>query len=644
MYREQLCRYLLRIGILIPMATGLDAVAQPSRMAEIGPLTQPAEVAVGTPVATDGIPPVSTPLVLRQGAVPTGLGGFYDYQSNGGSPTQLYIPTTNWDAIYTTYLDGVDGTNLNTVASGRRAGYAFSGDGGKTWAFTKSIDDIRLGFPALQVDSKGSPYIGVHGIYGGGERSFIYSAPHAAAVTGFISVGEMPILSSSGRTNGVGWPSFVLTGDDREAVMVASYYNNPATTDAPAPMHVGVLDLTNGTTSNTWKTLGDSTLTTTSGGRTVVARSREGKIGVAYYRHSLDTLDAATGIYFSESTDNGRTWSTPSLILSTNTVSGVLDINGDPDTLRAGGNLDLTYNGNEPQIVFTGNLNNVLQYANVLYWSPPTGLKLIALSHQVPGLGAYAIPLEKRQANMGSIAYPTICVGEDGRHIVVAFSAVSQTLNDTRDSIDATVSEQGFHYYRLWAVGSADGGKSWGKPFIVQDFAGQASDSASIEFPSANQLGRMVEDGFELPVVFQARRYPGMYAFTGSGAGATEAGPITETYQYFQRFTVAPAMFQTTSGIDGRELPNPAAAELKIYPSNASMNAMVEYTLPGSGRTSLRVFNTLGVEVMHPVRDGIETAGSYRRQIDLEGLPAGAYHVVLTQNGSSVSRPLTIVR
>src|SRR5687768_10017212 len=62
----------------------------------------PAPLVQGAP--TSSSPVAAAPLSLRGGAVPTGLTGFYDYQSNGGSPGYLFIRSGSWDNIYTTFM------------------------------------------------------------------------------------------------------------------------------------------------------------------------------------------------------------------------------------------------------------------------------------------------------------------------------------------------------------------------------------------------------------------------------------------------------------------------------------------------------------------------------------------------------------
>lgn len=636
-------RFLLPIALLATTTGVAPLLAQqPERLVSPVTVARPRTDAALTPT------PKSSPALLRvvgrqldigSDANATGLTGYYDYQSNGGSPGYLAryrSPENSGDIYVTTFMNAQDANGVDALNASRRVGYAYSFDGGLTWGRTTSIFDLRLGFPYVQVSNAGIPYIAAHGNLGDGDRAFMFASGEIRGVDDYYPLAELPLRTASGRDGGVAWPSFVLS--DARAVVIGSYSND---IDQPeAPLQVATVNIGDGSSEPTWRNLADSMLSNTSGGRALVARSTSGRIGAAWFKHQLDSNDATWGVYYAESTDGGTTWSSAVAVLSGESIIGDLSINGNADTLSAGSNIDLAFRGEEPQIVFTGNLNNLLQFANVLYWSPSTGLKMVALSHSEQGLGAYSIPLEKRQQNMGSIAYPTISVGDDGRHVVVAFSAVSQTIDAGGNMVDNAVSEDGFQYYRIWGVGSADGGRTWGRPFVIQDFAEKATDSASIEYPSALELSKVTAGTLELPIVYQVKRYPGMYAYTGSGDNATDRGPITEASQFFQRFIVTPSMFRSTAAAD----PETAASTgVSLHPNRASTVSALELQLERASGIDVRIVDALGREVAHPVVDETLNAGRHRIQLDVAGLPAGRYLCVVRHGRGVTTRVLEVV-
>ena len=60
------------------------------------------------------------------------------------------------------------------------------------------------------------------------------------------------------------------------------------------------------------------------------------------------------------------------------------------------------------------------------------------------------------------------------------------------------------------------------------------------------------------------------------------------------------------------------------YPNPFNPSTSIEYTLPHSGYTTLRVYNILGEEVAR-LADGGHAAGSFKANWDATGLPSGVY-------------------
>ncbi|HVK37331.1 MAG TPA: T9SS type A sorting domain-containing protein [Candidatus Kapabacteria bacterium] len=575
----------------------------------------------------------AAPLSLRGGAVATGLRGFYDYQSNGGAPEYVAIRPGSWSTIYTTFMNSTSGADADAISASRRVGYAYSTDDGATWVSNLAISDLRLGYPDIEVSAEPVPYIAAHGDFGAGNQIAVFANPAPSQPTGFLPIAELPITTANGLADrGVIWPSFELDQAETRGVLAAAYFSDA---DHPAnPLQVASVDLVAGTAPQRWSAIQDSLHSTASGGRYVLAKSASGRLGVAWF-HSLATTevpDPEFGIYFSESTDGGVTWSAPEGAL----VGEVL-INGDVDTLSAGANIDGAYVGEDLHLTFTGNMNSLLRYGNILHWSRATGVSIIAMTNQVPGLGAFSLATNLRQSNMGTVSYPTMAVGDDGQHVVVAFSAVDQRPSDVEGEYVSVAGEFGFLYYRLWAVGSSDGGRTWGTPFIVQDHSGAGTDSASIEYPSAATAARMVGNDFELNVVFQGRRNPGQYA---SVSTTQDAGPVEEVQQYFQRFMVTPAMFQSTSSAP-LEIARASGLTINtVAPNPAQDRLSVAFSVARSGEVRARVIDNLG-RIARSIASHRE-AGLHTQTFDVSGLAAGAYRVVIEENGTIVSAPVVV--
>ncbi|MDB5034902.1 MAG: hypothetical protein JWQ98_2143 [Chlorobi bacterium] len=81
----------------------------------------------------------------------------------------------------------------------------------------------------------------------------------------------------------------------------------------------------------------------------------------------------------------------------------------------------------------------------------------------------------------------------------------------------------------------------------------------------------------------------------------------------------------------------------RSYPNPVSGILTIEYRLQAAGDVSLRLYNTAGARIM-AFDGGSEKPGVYSRGIDMSALPAGGYRLTLTQNGITVSQPVTVVR
>ncbi len=642
------------------------AIAQQSSRtaAPARPETAP-ETSVHTPATgTAASSAMPAPLTLRNGAKPTGLGGFYDYQSNGVVRGRIIMQSGDPQKIHTVYMLGTDGTDSATVNSSRRVGYAYSNDGGATWQSTTQIDPgFRLGYPYLDVTSGGVPYIATHGDPDGqGTRTMIYTGQaNSTSFTRSATYPRLSILGSSGDEGaGVIWPAFVINPTDQSKQIVAATLSprtpTPPQEIQPEPVHVNVAALG---TKGDWNVIGETEITTSSGGRNILAAAPSGKLGMAYYHFDDDASRA--GIYLTESSNGGETWSAPTLAMGAAApVPGSQE-----DTLEAGATFDFVYNGETPVIAANAYLNTAGErlFINqgVYLWTPATGTKRIAAADSTRGLGiisTFARDVDglrvqpKVQPNMPFISYPSISVADDGRHIVVAFQAAAQYAFDEELGESMTVaSEDQFYYFRLWAVGSADAGESWNEPRVIQDFAGDGSDSASIEYPTASAWGRMVGGSFEHSMVYQARRFPGMYAFVQQDINSEEEGdqpadrgPINETFQYFQRTMLDPTFFGEPASVDNGASATGALSIARSYPNPTSSAVTVDYELPASGAVSVRIYNALGAEVLAPIVNQMQYRGGYTRSFDVSSIPAGQYRVVVEQNGRAASQGLTVVR
>jgi hypothetical protein len=414
---------------------------------------------------------------------------------------------------------------------------------------------------------------------------------------------------------------------------------NPAgTRDA---IQTGILDA-NGTFGG-WKDLRPGVIARNSGGWEVLARSAGGKIGLAYPNADTTGGRASYGIVFTESADSGHTWSAPELVFQPTILSSQLAPNP-PDTLEFGTSLDLKYLGEEPHIAFEATVDFLYRTEQILHWSRSGGVSEVVMADTMHGIGASTLTNANSQPNMSPISYPCLGFSDDGSKVFVLFSAISQTgTSMLADDFSGT----SFNYYQVWAVGSSDGGSTWGSPNLMNGpsaiQSGEAFDSASFEYPVLAPSNHIAGGVTTLQMVFQVRRHPGMYAFTINGTNPSTPGPINQTWLMYQATQFTPAMF--LSGV-----PEPADLDpltplmMSAYPNPASASSMVQFDLVQPANVTLQVVDVMG-RIVTTLHRGIVSAGMHSYNTDLSILPSGTYFAELrSAGGARLARAIPIAK
>ena len=360
------------------------------------------------------------PLNLGNGAVPTGLQGWYDYQSNGQSPTWIRVNPDNTNEIHTVYMLSTDGSVFDQVGPTRRIGYANSTDGGQTWSPTLDISGIslRLGFPYLQLADIGlgfGPLIASHGDPdGAGVRTMFYAGTGDGSLSQLFTM-ERP--TAGGRTGDAGagsiWPAFASHGDNEKVQEVISSLSF-RTGESAAPLQIATADFDDGTVPP-WRDFNvDSIAVATSGGRYIMDRAPSGKIGIVFHQFLNFGDVTLNAIRLSESTDNGASWSEPAIIFTDEDYFDE-NLNGDVDTLAPQSDIDFAYMGEDPHVVFGGTVNNLFRFQSIYHWSGSTGTVVPVATTDLDSLrGITQHPqLLFQPGGIMGLSYPTIAVGDD---------------------------------------------------------------------------------------------------------------------------------------------------------------------------------------------------------------------------------------
>ncbi len=81
-----------------------------------------------------------------------------------------------------------------------------------------------------------------------------------------------------------------------------------------------------------------------------------------------------------------------------------------------------------------------------------------------------------------------------------------------------------------------------------------------------------------------------------------------------------------------------------VYPNPFNPSAHVEYTLNKAGRTSLKVYNILGQQVMTLVNNKYQPANTYKVSFNMSDYPSGTYFLVLQQDGKQMVRKMLLLK
>jgi hypothetical protein len=522
---------------------------------------------------------------------PTTLSGFYDYQSNGGSVQHIRVNPANGN-IHVTYMLATDST-AGGLNNSRRTGYAFSTNNGTTWNnFTNvQVPARRSGFPTIDLlrgTNAGLPAIANHNDPGGGIRTLVYvDSPEGSGA--FSELNSPPLIQ--GGTDEPIWP--YVAGASDGSIIISASRNTAATAH-----YTRTADFT------TWSAYAQITEVTQSGGRYPVQANGTGRVGRLYNTCNPPSLTTG-GNWWTESTNNGQTWSTPTNRYGFR-VAGV-------DTFLAYVHSDFVYNGNDPLFVFS-ETHNTLDVDQISFWSQATGFK-VAVPHDTVRY-RYANQANPQRFHNLRTNFPSI--GLSGSTIVITYQAFQPDTD-----------RLGWSYSDLWYVASSNGGNTWGSPQRISN-----TPLVDERYPSVSKWNAPGQ----FNIVWSQKTKSGLFAFPGS----TQA-PGADTVRTSQMFfRVNPIVFGGTAVDDGNAL----ASSFKLkqnYPNPFNPATKIDYTVGKTGPVSMKVYNTLGEEVF-TLFNGSLDAGSYQLTFDGADLPSGVYIYKLTSGSYSESKKMILMR
>lgn len=520
----------------------------------------------------------------------TTLSGFYDYQSNGGAIQHIRVNPANGN-IHATYMLADDSTT--GLSNARRTAYAFSSNGGAAWNNFANVrvPSRRSGFPTLDLlrgANAGLPAIANHSVVGTPVLSTIFvDSPEGAGA--FSEINPPPLVEASGASEPI-WP--YIAGTSNGSVVMAASRNAEGTA-----WRTRTADL------SSWSAFAQVTEVTQSGGRYSTQANGTGRVGIVYNTCNPPSLTTG-GNWWTESTDNGVTWSTPINRYGFR-VSGV-------DTFLAYVHADLVYDGNNSLFAFS-ETHNTLDVDQISFWSQATGFR-VAVAHDTTRY-TYRNQANPQRFHNLRANFPSI--GLSGSTIVIAYQAFQPDTD-----------RLGWSYSDLWYVASSNGGNTWGSPQRITN-----TPLVDERYPSVSKWNATGQ----FNMVWGQKSKSGLYAFPGS----TQA-PGADTTRSSQVFLRLSPIVVTSVEEDRGGVANSFRLS-QNYPNPFNPSTRIGYSVANAGPVTLKVYNTLGQEVATLVNETL-SAGEYDVTFDGSRLPSGVYMYEIRTGGHSASKKMMLVK
>lgn len=503
----------------------------------------------------------------------TTLTGFYDYQSNGGAVEQIRVNPANGN-IHVTYMLADDSTAAG-LNNARRVAYAFSTDGGSSWNNFNNIrvPNARAGFPSIDLGR--GPYDGAAILASHDNASL--SKIYVDFPEGGGAFTEIPSPTPLGTGDEPIWP-FVAGASDGSVVMTAS------TSTAATVHYAHTVDFV----SWSWTQMVGPNQ---SGGRYPTISNGTGRVGIL-----ANTSNGASGNWWTESTDNGSTWSTPADIFGIRITP--------TDTLNSYVHCDFVYDGDTPLYVFD-EASTINDTVDIVFWSQATGFR-VAVPYDATKYFFDPINQRFHALNLG---WPSI--GLSGNTIVVAFQAFQK-------DVDSTATHR-YQYSDVWFTQSNDGGMTWTPSENLTNTA-----LLDERYPSISKWNAPGEAN----IVWTSKNKSGLYAFPGL------ADTVRATQVFYKKVLtgVKPTGEITTGFKLNQNYPNPFNPATKI-----------DYSIQKSGLVTIKVFDVLGKEVTTLLNEVLQP-GTYQTTFDGQKFASGIYYYRMTASGYTNTRKMMLLK
>lgn len=631
------------------------------------PSDNAAFISNGQPSSSVPFDPISS-LVSIPGGYDLGLLTKWHLASNGGPLHNIQIDPSNPQKIHACIMAALNTTPAQTTTDSfypnRRVFYFYSGDGGQTWTAPKPLSSLRTGYPSMILIKRNEDYIPVIAAH----RNFAEVGTDIATAlyieTGAPGAGVFKeVITSretySGIASDILWPAIAVSKDGTKILTIASV--SAPTNSLLTYMQFGVFTLNSEKTDATWSGWiagpgPDEQSSITTGGFYAIRVAASGKVGVVWKNYDVNTPDL--GLYISETTDNGATWSSPENFYYT-LESGLSDQTGNSVFIIPNDGLDFFYDGEVPSVVFstyyaTQQGTYYPATGGLLYWKKGMAEARILLLgslgdqnelHQPEFESSFLSPWTSAgylnfQGNT-NLSHPVLSLSSDPSKYSIYFTAIengdtgvvaqfveaSLPAGATDSTYDTTES---MAYSSIWKMTTQNGGATFTAPVKILGNAEETPQELRIDyrFPQTSFFtpsggGQSLEH-----VMFAVDTCPGT-GVNGAKAGFNDAQWVLKQFP-----TNAVKSYSYVNGLSlGQNYPNPSVSGATVVP----------FELSNVGEVVLTVTDLIGREVL-TISKGRMEAGKHSLPIDISSLTNGVYQYTLRSSGETLSRLMTVVK
>ncbi len=514
---------------------------------------------------------------------------YYDLQSIGSS-FMIEANPSNVQEMHACFMVSSD---HGPAYTNRNIRYFYTPNGGVTWDYIGEVAQTRAGYPSLGITNDSRAIIMANSSDLGGLRSYMYVDVFAGAGTWItLDPGNANLFSPV-------FPVCAVNRNNNKVFFTSGNYRNACTNLNSPGTFLGY----------TYVDTASQPLIC------AVGVSATGKVGISFITTEYTNVPPGS-VKFTESTDEGITWSAPVNIWTANYQT---------DSLAALRGLDCAYNGDTANVVFEvckrtpDGSYNPRSISKIMFWSPNINSGIPVIVDTAIGMNG-TNPINDLYT---SVCRPVLGYSTDGYSILTAFCKA-------RSDTDIA----GNNYFDIYSTLTTNGGVNWKRPAAVTNISGPLTDNRYVSSSNKNSL--ITSGGIYHFLVLQQDSIPGS-SVNGS------------------RESISKMMFAKVEHIFGLGVSNihseiPEEFSLRQnYPNPFNPVTQIEFSIPRTSGVKIKIYNTIG-EIVSIIVSERFIAGAYKTDFNASELSSGVYYYVMeyteeiTGRRNSIARKMVLIK